>query len=114
MSDKFELQLQKAMLRVDAPETLLRSVMAAVESQAPQRVYKPSWRERLQFVLPQPRIWATGARAALAVVALGGQQWHRHQQRELATQQFETASRITDRAMEHTRQQLARAGVPLD
>jgi hypothetical protein len=114
MSDEwneFDVRLRTAMQRVEAPDTLLRSVMAAVQSEQ-----KPTWRERFQlFVMPRTRAWATGAMAALlALVALGGEQWQQHRERELATQQFEAASRITDKAMEHTRQQLQSAGIPLE
>ena len=114
MSDEwneFDVRLRTAMQRVDAPDTLLRSIMAAVE---PEK--KPTWRERLQsWALPQPRVWATGAMAALlALVAFGGEQWQHHREREVATQQFETATRITDRALDHARQQIEQAGVSLD
>jgi hypothetical protein len=114
MSDdwnEFDVRLRTAMQRVEAPDQLLRSVMAAVQTEQ-----KPTWRERLQrFTMPQTRVWATGAMAALlALVALGGEQWQQHRERELATQQFEAASRITDQALEHTRQQLERAGIPLE
>jgi hypothetical protein len=53
--------------------------------------------------------------AVLAIgVFVGGQAYHRHQQKVLATQQFETATRITNQALDQARQQLARAGVSLD
>jgi hypothetical protein len=109
----FERSVQQAMQRVEVPPTLLRSVMAAVEAQS---VRKPTWGERFQaWLTPQPRVWATGAMAALlALAALGGEQWHQHRERELANAQFEAATRITDQALEHTRRQLERAGVPLE
>jgi hypothetical protein len=116
----FEQKLTKAMQRVDAPETLVESVMLQVDAEsvaAPTHVSKarhgaPSW-----WVVP--RVWfgamafATAALVLLGVV--GGERVHeRHVREAEATQQFETATRITDQALEHARQQLARAGVSLE
>jgi hypothetical protein len=57
--------------------------------------------------------FATAALVLLGVV--GGERVHeRHVREAEATQQFETATRITDQALEHARQQLARAGVSLE
>jgi hypothetical protein len=61
------------------------------------------------------RLWASGAiAAALLVGVFAGDQLHARHQREraqLAQQQFEAGVRITDDALEHTREQLAQAGI---
>jgi len=66
-----------------------------------------------------PRSWfgvAAFATAALLLIGVvGGERVHQRHLREAeATQQFETATRITDAALQHTREQLARAGVSLE
>jgi hypothetical protein len=50
----------------------------------------------------------------LLIVFTGVQVHERHERRERAEQQFETATRITDQALAQAREQLQRAGVPLD
>ncbi len=117
---EFEKQLSKALRSVDAPETLVESVMLQVDAEsiaAPTYVSKarhgaPSW-----WVMP--RAWfgaAVFATASLLLVGVvGGERLHQRHMREAeATQQFETATRITDQALEHAREQLARAGVSLE
>jgi hypothetical protein len=116
---EFEKQLSKALRSVDAPETLVERVMLQVDAEsiaAPTHVSKarhgaPSW-----WVVP--RAWfgaAAFATALLLVSVVGGERVHQRHMREAeATQQFETATRITDRALEHAREQLARAGVSLE
>jgi hypothetical protein len=117
--DEFERALTKAMRRVDAPETLMRFLERATEMKQ-ERVLP--WKERkhkFAFYLPKPGMWmggvGIGIAAALVLSVFVGEQVHvRHQREQAAEQQFETATRITDRALEHTREQLQRAGVPLD
>lgn len=103
---QFEVRLNEALRRVDSPEGFADRVMARVEA-APRR--------KLFVMSPRTSTWVTGAIAA--VLALGiftGQRVHLYHERQLATQQFETATRIEDQALAHARQQLERAGVPLD
>jgi cysteinyl-tRNA synthetase len=118
----FELQLANAMKRVDAPKTLGDSVMLAIaqEQRATASVAAaPSLLMRLFAFLEFPS-WVMGAvAAALVVGALIAGQVHEKRQHQLiearqrveADREFETADRITDRALDHVREQLAKAGV---
>jgi len=113
----FEKSLTKAMRRVDAPETLAKFLMAAAEAEAERSL--PRSERKHPWVWSLPRAWfgaAAFATAALLLVgAVGGERLHQRHMREAeATQQFETATRITDQALEHAREQLARAGVSLE
>jgi hypothetical protein len=122
----FEEQLQKAMRRVDAPPALMRFLEAAVEVEREHTMPRAKRKHRRAFLVPRfiPRFAArpqlaalmTSAVAALLAVGVfaGEHAYRRHEQTVRATQQFETATRITDKALAHTREQLARAGVPLD
>ncbi len=114
----FEEQLQKAMRRVDAPPTLVRFLEAAVEVERERTLPRSRREHRWAFFVPRPQfaVWTTAAVAAMLAVGVfaGEQTYRRHEQTVRATQEFETATRITDQAMAHTREQLARAGVPLE
>lgn len=111
--NEFEEQVAKALQRVEAPEGFAARVMARTEAPValPRNVVEMRPRMRAQM-------WVGGAVAAmLAVGAFVGEAVHVRHQREqaaLATQQFEAAVRIEDQILRHTREQLARAGVPLD
>jgi hypothetical protein len=116
----FEKSLAKAMRRVDAPETLVESVMFRVDAES---IAAPTHVSKARHVAPSwwvaPRAWfGAAAFATAALVLLGvvsGERVHQRHLREAeATQQFETATRITDAALQHTRDQLARAGVSLE
>lgn len=105
---QFEQQLTHAMRAVDPPEGFAERVLARAQAAEQPRAR----------VLAMPRrrpLWASGAiAAALLVGVFIGEQTHlRHQreQAELARQQFEAGMRITDEALDHTREQLAQAGV---
>ena len=69
---------------------------------------------------PQRRLWLTGVIAAALVAGVfEGEVAYRHmraqQQRVVeATRQFQTTERITVHALAQAREQLQRAGVPLD
>jgi hypothetical protein len=107
----FEAKLTHAMQRVDAPEGFAARIMdrAAKQSAAksgPGKVI--AFRSRMQ------RSAGLALAAMLALGVFGINEVHQRHEREVATRQFETASRITDQALEHTRQQLAKAGVKLD
>jgi hypothetical protein len=111
--DPFELQLTQALRRVDAPEGFAARVMECTTSSAKVVTMHP------RFATLRVRTWTGGAIAAMLTLGVfGAEQAHvRHErvaQVALAQQQFETATRITDQALEHTREQLARAGVLQD
>jgi hypothetical protein len=62
------------------------------------------------------RSWRLGSlalAAALTACLFTGEQLHRRHQQQLADQQFLTAVRITDQALDQTREQLLRAGIHL-
>jgi hypothetical protein len=122
--DEFERALTRALRRVEVrAETAAKFLAIAAEAKDHQRRtgrrwYTPESGGRV-FVMPKPRVWMGGAIAAmLALGVFGAEQVHvRHErvvQAALAQQQFETAARITDQALEHAREQLARAGVLQD
>lgn len=109
----FEQQLTKALQRVDAPETLVESVMLRVNAERVVAPVKPKWSWSISRPLFGAMSFATAA--LLLVGVIGGERLHeRHLREAAATQQFETATRITDQALEHAREQLARAGVSLE
>lgn len=108
-ANKFEEELAHALRRVDAPEGFAGRVLAAAET-TPRRAKV--------LAMPRPvRAWAGGAvAAALLAGVLVQREVRAHERREqaaLAQQQFEAGLRITDLALDHTRQQLQRAGVEL-
>jgi|GEM_PF-2886945 len=108
---EFELQLALAMRRVDAPEGFAARVMDRAAAPAEKVVVM-----RPRFGMARMQAWAGGAIAATLALGMFGAEWlhQRHvraAQTALANQQFAMATRITDRALEHTREQLARAGV---
>ena len=105
---QFEKELKEAMRAVDAPEGFAERVLARAEASVLPRARVLTMPHRL-------RSWTGGAiAAALLVGAFTGEEVHLRRQREraeLAQRQFETAMRITDRTLEHVRQQLQQAGV---
>ena len=112
----FEQHLSKAMRRVNAPRDFANSVMAATEAGAERRLPRREWKPRWAWLMPNANAWfGTAVAAMLLLIVFTGVQVHvRHERRERAEQQFETATRITDQTLEQTREQLQRAGVPLD
>jgi hypothetical protein len=122
--DEFELALQHAMQRVEVrAETTRKFLAIAAEAERTRRSSGRRWLWHrpagggLLLVLPRSwamPVWGTAVAAVLVLGAVVGEQVHRQHERTRATQEFETATRITDRALEQTREQLVRSGVPLE
>ena len=124
--DPLEAKLRKALERVDAPPALRQFLETAIEAQEHQKRTGKLWfrpkRGGLVMVVPKPWRWAMGPWAGGAVAALlvagvfvTGEHVHQeHVKQAQATQQFEQATQITDRALEHAREKLRKAGVDLD
>ena len=122
---EFELQLARAMRRVDAPEGFAARVMeCAANSERADAAPAPGDAAprvvvmRPRFGSLRVRTWAGGAIAAMLALGMFGaeqlhQQHERAQQAALANQQFEAAVRVTDQALAQTREQLQRAGLNL-
>jgi hypothetical protein len=111
MSD-FEKDLTQAMQRLDAPEGFAARLMerASVETLDHRRL----------IATPRRRWWWSGSGIAVAAGLVAGifvvQQIHVRHEREqaaVAQQQFETAMRVTDHALNHTWARLERSGIRL-
>jgi hypothetical protein len=103
----------RALRRVDAPEGFALRVLERAEKKTSLRarvLTMPSWVSR-------PSAWAGSAvAAALVLGCFAAEQVHVRQQQEKAEraqQQFETAMRVTDHALDQTREHLERAGFKL-
>jgi hypothetical protein len=110
---EFELQLARAMSRVDAPEGFAARVMERTTSPAEKVIVM-----RPRSGLLRMQAWAGGAIAAmLALGMFGAEQLHLRRERAEETaradQQFAVAVQVTDHALAQTREQLARAGLNL-
>ena len=111
--NEFEQDLARSLRRVDAPAGLLDRILLAAE--AGQPVAKPASARSRILMFPSHRSWIGGALAACLVMGvLGGERMHQERQRAAAQQQFDTATQITNRALEQARQQVQRAGISLD
>lgn len=122
--DEFEHALKRALRPVNPPATLAKFLAIATEAKEHQRRtgkwwFSPKTGGRL-LVLPWPPAWTAGALAAMLLLGvLAGEQVHVRRQHEraevaqqqLAQQQFETAVRVTDQALDQTRRQLASVGL---
>ena len=105
----FERDLTAAMRPLRLPEGFADRVLAQVEGDRPAQPRAK--------VIPF-RAWRLVGGAAIAAALVGGvfatQQAREHREREhrqaIATQQFETATRITDQVLAHTRDELERSG----
>jgi hypothetical protein len=111
MSD-FEKDLTQAMQRLDAPEGFAARLM--------ERAAAESVDQRRLIVTPRRRWWWSGSGIAVAAGLVAGmfvaQQVHVRHEREqaaVAQQQFETAMRVTDHALDRTRARLERSGIRL-
>lgn len=105
---RFEEELKGALGRVDAPPELLRKTIERAEADVSHSTMKKAMPLRL-------RAWVRGAMAAALVggaVLVGAVHLRReHERADEAQRQFQAAVRITDRTLDHARQQLERAGV---
>ena len=137
---EFERALGRAMRRVGVrPETTAKFLALAEEAERNQVVHPSEQRTfagdpghaggglRLLKLwnggrvlamprMPQAKAWMGGAIAAvLAMGCFAGAHMHtEHERKVQAQQQFETAERITDQALAHTREQLQAQGIYLD
>jgi len=108
---EFELQLARAMRRVDAPEGFAERIMERSAGPAEKVVVM-----RPRRGLVRMQAWMGGAIAAvLALGMFGAEQLHQRRERAeeaaKADQQFAVAMQVTDHALETTREQLQRAGL---
>jgi hypothetical protein len=107
-------QLTQALRPVDPPPGFAAKIMELVAKSPAQPTEQPArlFTLRPRWQNPTLRLWTTGALAAALVACLfTGEQLHRRHQQQLADQQFLTAVRITDHALDQTRAQLLRAGI---
>ncbi len=109
---EFELQLARAMARVDAPEGFAARVMEKAEQTPAVVVMRP------RSGLWRMQAWTGGAVAAVLALGMFGaevlhQRRERAEQAAKADQQFAVAMQVTDHALAHTRKQLQRAGLNL-
>ncbi len=118
-SADLERDLTLAMRPLKLPDGFADRLLQRVQTGAVAPSAQGAARGRL-LRWPEAKRWVGGAIAAGLLFGLfaGGTTLERHRQQEhraaAATAQFETAERITDRAMEQARQQVERAGVHLD
>ena len=117
----FERELKHAFVRVNAPDTLQTFLLAAAEAEAERerqgrRVlwFKPAHSRHKVLVFPRAQTWVGGAIAAVLVLGTIGSVEAIHLQnvrrQDEATRQFAQAEQIRDRALEHAREQIERAG----
>jgi hypothetical protein len=112
VQDEFEQELTRRMRRVDPPEGFMERLMERAEAEAPTPAKVLTMPRRMVF-----RAWVGGAIAAMLVtgVFIGERVHVRSEERKqaLAQQQFETAMRVTDHALDQTRASLQKAGLTL-
>jgi hypothetical protein len=108
-----ERELRQALRPVDPPADFADRVIARTRTDADAQ---PTRARVLMFPALRSRVWIGSAVAAMLLVGVVGEQAHqRMEQRrkaEEAQKQFETALQVTDRALDHARKQLQRAGIP--
>ena len=123
---EFERALGRAMQRVEVRAETAAKLLALAEEAERKRLDAGGGLRPIRLLnggrvlamprIPQARAW-TGA-AIAAVLAMGcfvGAHLHtEHERRAQAERQFETAERITDQTLEHTREQLRAQGIELD
>ena len=120
---EFERALSRAMQRVEVRAETAKKFMALAEEAERKRVHAGGGIRLLKlsnggrvFAMPRPRAWMGGAIAAvLAMGCFVGARIHtEHERKVQAERQFETAERITDQALERTREQLEQRGIRLE
>ncbi len=105
---EFELQLARAMARVDAPEGFAGRVMEKAEQTPAVVVMRP------RSGLWRMQAWMGGALAAMLALGMcGAEALHQRREQAKADQQFAVAVQATDHALAQTREQLQRAGLNL-
>lgn len=107
---KFEQELTCAMRQVAPPDGFAERVMARVQESDPVS-------GRVLMMKLRPQVWIRGTIAAALLVGIFFAEEahirHQREEAELAQKQFEVAMRITDRTLQHARQQLWDAGIRL-
>jgi hypothetical protein len=110
-----ERELYQALRPVDPPAGFADRVIARAHAAATPQT--KSVARILMFPKLRSRIWIPSAIAAMLLVGVAGERAHEQMEQrrkaEEAQKQFDTALQVTDRALEHARQQLQRAGIPL-
>ncbi|HZQ42468.1 MAG TPA: hypothetical protein VFA99_04420 [Acidobacteriaceae bacterium] len=134
---EFEQALARSMRRVEVSAETAAKFLALAEEAERKRVLHPSEQRTFAgdpghagggfrlielsnagrvFAMPRPRSWLGGAIAAVLAmgVFVGAHIHEQHERRVEAQKQFETAERITDETLAHTRAELARQGIELE
>jgi hypothetical protein len=126
---EFEQALGRAMQRVEVRAETAAKFLALAEEAEKSRVKAGGGLRLVRLSnggralamprIPQARAWMGGAIAAvLAMGVFAGAHVHEqhaeHERQMMAQQQFETAERITDETLAHTREQLERQGINLE
>jgi hypothetical protein len=128
---EFEQALGRAMQRVELRAETAAKFLALAEEAERKRVHAGGGFRLLKLSnsgrviamprlrIPQARAWMGGAIAAvLAIGVFAGAHLHeqheQHERQVMAQQQFETAERITDETLAHTREQLEQRGINLE
>jgi hypothetical protein len=123
---EFERALGRAMQRVEVRAETAAKFYALAEEAERKRLDAGGGLRLIRFSngarvwamprIPQAKAWMGGAMAAvLAMGCFVGARIHaEHERRVQAERQFETAERITDETLAHTREQLRAQGIELD
>jgi hypothetical protein len=123
---EFERALSRAMQRVEVRAETTATFLALAEEAERKRLHAGGGFRLIRLSnggrvfamprIPPARAWMGGAIAAvLAVGVFAGAHIHtEHERKVQAEQQFEAAERITDQALERTREQLRAQGIYLD
>jgi hypothetical protein len=118
-----EHELRNALRPVDPPAGFADRVLARArqsDSQAAAQAEPAGKAARapvLTFTSRRSRVWIGSAIAAMLLAGVAVEGTHRMEQRrrtEEAQRQFETAMQVTNRTLDHVRDQLQRVRVPLD
>ena len=109
---ELERELRQALRPVNPPAGFADRVIArSLQETAAQ----PKRARILLFPKLRSRVWIPSAVAAMLLVGVAGEQAREkideHRKAAEAQKQFETALQVTDRALEHARLQMQRAGI---